>query len=113
MSGSSDKPRSTAICARTEVYTCAHIHKKRFSEISMKQFVFLPEAKLTQKNHLLGAASLTVVMGQVRSFKVHLNPWGYVIPPKTEGRSWRGIVHMESVTYWLLWWSYCVPYGSV
>lgn len=49
MSGSSDKPRSTAICARTEVYTCAHIHKKRFSEISMKQFVFLPEAKLTQK----------------------------------------------------------------
>ena len=20
---------------------------------------------------------------------------------------------MESVSYWLLWWSYCVPYGSV
>lgn len=21
--------------------------------------------------------------------------------------------HTQSVTYWLLWWSYCVPYGSV
>lgn len=113
MCGSFDKLSSPAICACTDVYTCARSRTQTLStRLSKKRFVFPPDPIANAKS-ITAAASLSVALGQVRSFKVRLNPRGYAFPPKTEGRSWRGVVHMESVTYWLLWWSYCVPYGSV
>lgn len=45
------------------------------------------------------AAAASLKVRHVKSFRVHLNPWGYTLTPQTEGRSWRGIVHTESVTY--------------
>lgn len=115
--GSFDKLWSTAVRVSTAVYTCTRDRTRALGvRLDKTLFVFPPpEPKQKKRNakSITAAAPSSVAAGRVRRFKVSLNPRGHTFPPKTEGRSWRGVVHMESVTYWLLWWSYCVPYGSV
>ena len=98
---------------QAQTFTPVHTFTHRHSVKTSIKTVCFPSQPIANAKSITIAASLSVAAGQVRSFKVRLNPRGYTFPPKTEGRSWRGVVHMESVTYWLLWWSYCVPYGSV
>lgn len=98
---------------QAQTFTPVHTFPHRHSVKPRRKMFAFPPQPITNANSITNAAPLSVAVGQVRSFKVRLNPQGYTFPPKTEGRSWRGVVHMESVTYWLLWWSYCVPYGSV
>lgn len=43
--GSCDKLWSSAICAHTDVYTCAHIHTLHSVKLQKKMFVFPPKRK--------------------------------------------------------------------